>query len=415
MTSFRVYLPFSALFVLFGCGSENKIDRVNDAPDVDITTPLFDAVLHHGEEGLLQAVVDDDYDVPGDITVTWSLDGGSATPLTTDADGNVSTPFDLDILELGAHQIEVSATDLDEATGSATVDFTIAGPLDPPIVVITAPDDGHTVAIGTSITFTGEANDSSSPIDDLAFAWSSSVDGSLPGAISGGGQSALLTDALSPGTHLITLTVTDTDGDVGIDTITVNVTDEPTEPEPGELIFTEVMVDPDGVEDHFGEYVELYNTSGRTLDLAGYSFHDDGADFWVFDSSVPVAPHSYVVICANADFTTNGGVPCDTWFYRNPSGTEPPAGQGHGDGVAIANNDDELELTSPSGVDIDVFDYNDTNSDAIIGGASFGLDPNMLDGVSNDDPAHWCVQTSVPRAMTDAGTPGTENDSCDGM
>jgi hypothetical protein len=111
----------------------------------------------------------------------------------------------------------------------------------------------------------------------------------------------------------------------------------------------------------------------------------------------------------------NGGVPCDTWFYRSPLGTEPPAGQGHGQGMAIANNDDELELTSPAGVDIDVFNYNDTSTDVIEAGIAFGLDPNKLDGVSNDDFANWCNQTTVLAGMTDIGTPGSTNDSCDGM
>ncbi len=415
MSTFRSLLPFSALFALSGCGSDNKIDRVNAAPNIDITAPMFDEVLRHGSEGLLQTVTTDDFDAPGELTITWALDGGAAAPITADADGNAGAPFDLDSLDIGSHTIDVAATDLDDATGTATVDFTVAGPLAPPVVLITAPEDGTSVAIGTAVTFTGEGNDSSTAADDLVFAWSSSIDGALPGAISGGGQSALLTDSLSAGTHVVTLTVTDTDGEVGTDTVTLDVTDEPAEPEPGELIFTEVMVDPNAAEDELGEYVELYNTGGRTLDLANYSFHDDGSDLWVFDASVPVAPHGYIVICANADLTVNGGVPCDTWFYRNPSGVEPPPGQGHGTGVAIANNDDELELTSPSGVDIDKFDYNDTNSDPIIAGAAFALDPNYLDGVSNDDIAHWCVQTTVPSGMTDAGTPGAENDPCDGM
>lgn len=407
-------LPVLVLF-LAACGSENKIDRVNAPPDIDITEPLVDAVLHQGDDGLLQAVVSDDVDAARDLAVTWALDGGAATPVSADADGNVSAPLDLSTLELGEHTIDMAATDLDDDTGVASVQFTLAGPLGAPVTLITAPDDASTFGIGVSITFTGEANDASTAADDLVFAWSSSIDGPLAGAISGGGQSALITDALSAGTHTITLDVTDTDGEVGSDSITVDITDEPDEPEPGELIFTEVMVDPNAVEDQRGEFVELYNTSGRTLDLVNYSFHDDGVDLWVFDISVPVAPHSYVVVCANADTALNGGVACDTWFYRNPDGDEPPSGSGHGQGIAIANNDDELELTSPAGVDIDVFDYNDTDSDAIIAGASFGLDPNFLDGVSNDDIAHWCVQTTVQSGMTDAGTPGSENDACDGM
>ncbi len=398
---------------LTGCGIDSKVAHVNKAPDVDITEPLAETVMRQGAGGMLQAVVSDSEDQPKDLAIVWSLDGGSATPVTADADGNFSAV--LPDLEIGDHVIDITVTDLDEATGTASVNFSVEGPLGAPNVLITAPDDGTSVAIGTAITFTGEANDSSTPAADLVFAWSSSVDGALPGAISGGGQSALLTDALSAGEHIISLTATDLDGEIGTDTLTVTITDEPAEAEPGELIFTEVMVNPNAVEDQYGEYVELYNTGGRTLDLAGYSFHDDGGDVWVFDASVTVPGYSYLVICANTDLTTNGGVPCDTWFYRNPLGIDPPAGQGHGQGMAIANNDDELELTSPAGVDIDVFNYNDTSTDVIEAGIAFGLDPNKLDGVSNDDFANWCNQTTVLGGMTDIGTPGSANDSCDGM
>ena len=402
-----------SVVALAGCGIDSKVARVNKAPDVDITEPLAEAVLRQGVGGMLQAVVSDSDDQPRDLAIVWSIDGASPTPITADADGLLSAV--LPELEIGDHVLDIAVTDLDEATGTASVNFSVQGPLGAPNVVITAPEDGTSVAIGTTMTFTGEANDSATPAADLVFAWSSDVDGALPGAISGGGQSALLTDALSAGEHLISLVATDLDGEIGTDTLTVTITDEPAEAEPGELIFTEVMVNPNAVEDQYGEYVELYNTGGRTLDLANYSFHDDGGDVWVFDASVTVPGYSYLMICANTDLTVNGGVPCDTWFYRNPLGTEPPSGQGHGQGMAIANNDDELALTSPAGIDIDVFNYNDTSTDAIEAGVAFGLDPNKLDGVSNDDFANWCSQTTVPSGMIDAGTPGSTNDSCDGM
>ncbi|MSP55738.1 MAG: lamin tail domain-containing protein [Myxococcales bacterium] len=403
------------LLQMAACGSESKIDHVNAQPDVDITSPLYDAVWHQGVDGIVEATVSDGEDGPEDLEVTWSLDGASAVPSSADSDGNVSAPLDASTLELGEHVIDVTVTDRDAATATASVTFTVAGPLGAPNVVITAPEDGTRVTTGTAITFTGEGNDGSTAGDDLVFSWSSDLDGDLAGAISGDGQSVLLTDSLTANTHMITLHCLDTDGEAGSDSITLTVSDEPIEAEPGDLIFTEVMVDPNAVEDEYGEYVELYNTSGSTLDLANYSLHDDGVDEWIFDSSVLVASHAYVVICANLDPAVNGGVLCDAAFYRNPNGAEPAAGLGHGAGMAIANNDDELELTSPLGIDIDVFDYNDTTSDPIESGMAFGLDPNMLDGVLNDDVAHWCVQTTVPSGMIDAGTPGAQNDPCDGM
>lgn len=410
-------LPIPALLVfagLAGCGSDTKIDRVNKEPVVHVTAPEEGALFRQGELIVATGDVADTFDDPPALEVTWQLDEAEATPAEVDAEGNTSLNLDTAALSVGEHRLTLTAVDSDGAPASAFVTFDVAGPLGPPLVEITAPDDGLVVLPGTSITFTGMASDTTTPADDLDFDWSSSLDGELLGAISGDGQSALLIDTLTIGVHTITLTATDGDGEIGQDSITVTVEEEPdpVEPEPGDLIFSEVMVNPNQAADEDGEWVELYNTSGSTLDIQGYSFHDDGADYWIFDTSITVEPHGFIVLCANPNPSVNGGVPCDGWFYRNPMGEMPPADRGHGSGVAIANNDDELELTSPDGVDIDVFDYNDTDSDPIEPGMSFGLDPKKMDGVLNDDAANWCVGTTVLHGMTDVGTPGQANDPC---
>jgi hypothetical protein len=408
-------LPLGLLtLLLVGCGSDSKLDRINHPPVVGIDAPLEGEVFRQGEALIaLVGTVADTYDDPPELAVMWAVDGTDLPAVTADAEGAVSADLDGSTLEIGTHTVELSATDSDDETTTASVTFEIAGPLGPPTVEITAPDDGSSFGHGESITFVGIASDETTPADDLTFAWSDDVDGALDGAITGGGQSAVLTDALSIGEHNVTLSVTDGDGEVGTDTIHITVEDDtPIPPEPGDLIFTEFMVNPEAVQDEDGEWVELYNTSGSTLDIQGYSFHDDGADIWVFDASIQVEAHGYIVLCANIDPSVNGGVPCDGWFYRNPLGETPSAGWGHGSGVAIANNDDELELTSPGGVDIDKFDYDDTDSDPIEAGMSFGLDPERLDGDLNDDIANWCVQTTILDTMIDPGTPGTPNDSC---
>ncbi len=397
------------LLLLAACGSDSKLDRVNDAPTAIIDAPLEGEVFREGA-GLvgLRGRVADTYDDPPDLTVSWVVDEAAPVAVTPDAEGAVT--LDLADLALGEHTARLDVLDTDGDAGTASVRFVVAGPLGPPTVEITDPEDGHTVTIGTSIPFAGVASDVSTDADRLEFAWSSSIDGPLEGAVTADGRSVLITSALTVGDHAIRLDVTDEDAEVGSDTIQVIVTDEPVEPEPGDLIFSEVMVNPNAVVDEDGEWAELYNTSGYTLDVNGYSFHDDGSDEWVFDAPLEVGPHGYIVLCANADPSRNGGIACDGWFYRNPLGERPSTG--FGSGIAIANNDDELVLTSPDGVDIDVFDYDDTDSDPIQAGMSFGLDPDRMDGTSNDDVDNWCVQTTVLSGAIDPGTPGLENDDC---
>ena len=70
------------------------------------------------------------------------------------------------------------------------------------MVSITAPPDGSSFPEGTSIGFTGTANDAEDGELSASLGWSSSIDGSL-----GTGDSLQAT--LSVGTHTITASVTD--------------------------------------------------------------------------------------------------------------------------------------------------------------------------------------------------------------
>jgi hypothetical protein len=84
-------------------------------------------------------------------------------------------------------------------------------------VSITAPPDGSSYEVGTSITFTGTANDTEDGNISANLAWTSSIDGS----IGSGGSFTIST--LSVGTHTITASVTDSGGLSGDDSITVNI------------------------------------------------------------------------------------------------------------------------------------------------------------------------------------------------
>ena len=268
------------------------------------------------------------------------------------------------------------------------------------MVEITAPADGSTFETAEEITFTGTATDANDAGNDLLFEWSSSIDGALEGATSGGGLT-FVTTALSDGTHTIVLSATDTDGEVGSDVILVTVgddePDDPRDPEPGEVIFSELMINPSAVDDTVGEWVELYNTGDSWLDIGGYSFHDLDFDTYTLLGSIPVAPKSYVVLCANLSASVNGGAKCDAWFDRKTEG-----------GLALANVPDEVVLTRPDGVEIDRLEYADA---WVASGAAIGLDPGHLDGTQNDDFGNWCFQTT-PLSGGDKGTPGAVNDPC---
>ncbi len=167
-------------------------------------------------------------------------------------------------------------------------------------------------------------------------------------------------------------------------------------PSPGDVVITEYMPRPDVVADASGEWVEVYNASGATIDLIGFELHDDGADSHVIPISVVVPAAARVVLGRDGDFTTNGGV-LVAYEYS---------------GFVLEDTIDQLVL-SFDGLEVDRVEYDWTGE---LLGHSASLDPALgtPDDLLNDVQANWCG-SSMPLVSpgSDFGTPGGANDSCD--
>jgi hypothetical protein len=387
------------LVLLAGCTRDGDIRRLNAAPELTLASPLDGDVFRHGEGNIaIIGTVSDSYDTAADIALTLTV-GGAEIGVDRGEAGAFSGEVDPASLTLGEHEITAAAEDTDGKSATVSVRIQVAGPFGAPEVTITAPLDGVSFELGDSVTFQGSATDSTTLAADLEFAWSSSEDGPLPGAISADGDSVLVTSALSAGVHTITLSATDLDGETGSASVELRITDPPVVAEPGDLVFSEMMVNPQVVDDELGEWVELWNASSHPIDLAGYSLHDDDIDAFVLAGPLVVAAGDYVVLCADLDLSDNGGVPCDGWFLRD----------WNGGGLALANGEDELVLSRPDGVEIDWVHYDDTWFEP---GIAIGVRALAMTGGLNDDVSAWCNQTSVVSSGGEPGTPGMPNDPC---
>lgn len=387
------------LFVLAGCKYDGNLEAILKEPVVTIDAPSATDILRQGEGPLLfLGTATDEADEPTELAVTWTFDDGTPLPVTATAEGGVEWSLDVTDFALGTHRTKLTAIDTDGLGAEVQITWELLGVLTPPTAEITAPDDASLFAPGTEVTFRGVGSDAVTAPDDLQFAWKSSVDGDLTGALSADGESVLFTSALSEGAHTITLTVTDEDGETAEDSIAITIDAPIVEPEPGDLVFSEMMINPDAVADELGEWVELYNTSGFTLDIGGYSFHDLDFDLYELEGPLLVAPHDYIVLCADMDPRVNGGVPCDGPFKRESQ-----------DALALGNNSDEVILSRPDGEVIDELYY---TSEWFESGIAIGLSPEYLDS-GNDDISKWCNQTTVISTDGEPGTPGQANDTCD--
>jgi Bacterial Ig domain len=166
---------------------------------------------------------------------------------------NVGYSFSLNTssFSAGSHTITVTATDSDGTpdSGSASVTVTVSAtpPAIPPTVYIDAPKQGSTV--GGTVTVVGWAIDNASAVGAAINSVQVNVDGAPVGAATYGisradvcvaypGRSgcpnvgftfSLNTSLLTPGSHTITVTATDSDGtpDSGSSSVTVTVSATP--------------------------------------------------------------------------------------------------------------------------------------------------------------------------------------------
>jgi hypothetical protein len=171
-------------------------------------------------------------------------------------------------------------------------------------------------------------------------------------------------------------------------------------PDDGDLVITEVMARPRLVSDAAGEWIELYNASGRATSLLGFELYDDDGGSHIINLDVVVGPGEWVVLGRNADFSTNGGIAVDYEYS----------------GIALDDTQDLVGLRF-EGIDIDYVQYDLSPHAAWSLGRSLGLDPalpGLPSATLNDVPENWCMAGDLLGGIgSDFASPGAENGSCD--
>jgi len=158
---------------------------------------------------------------------------------------------------------------------------------------------------------------------------------------------------------------------------------------PGDLIISEVMANPDAVSDAAGEWFELHNLTGNSLNLDGLTLSDNGSNLHVIDSggSLIIDPFGYLVFGRSGDESGNGGYTAD-YVYS---------------GFTLSNIEDEI-IISNTGVEIVRLEY---TSGFAVAGKSQELSGNV--GLALDNSNY--VSSIGSFGAGDYGTPGLEGDA----
>ncbi|MBW2253564.1 MAG: lamin tail domain-containing protein [Deltaproteobacteria bacterium] len=206
-----------------------------------------------------------------------------------------------------------------------------------PDVELVSPRDGDVfLREGEPIEVLGIVFDEFDAPVDLRVWWVLDGDDARPDVVDEAGEVAAALDpaALAVGVHTLTLNALDSDGETAAITVEFGVQgseddpddpdgpddpDDPDDPDPvsprapfpGDLVVSEMMIDPTSVPDELGEWVEVYNTSSDPIELDGLVLRDDDLDLYEISGSVVVPPGQYAVVCADSSPVWNGMVPCD--------------------------------------------------------------------------------------------------------
>lgn len=164
----------------------------------------------------------------------------------------------------------------------------------------------------------------------------------------------------------------------------------------GDLVITEIMINPDPIADGDGEWFEVYNDAGADVNLRGLRIHDDATNNHVINTDVIVAAGGYAVIGINGNTALNGGVPLDYSYQGAAFVLDNP-----GDEVAISFNNTTISrvaYVAPPFI--------------VTAGASINLDPSAYNETDNDSDANWCPTPTAVFGTGQRGSPGADNEVC---
>jgi hypothetical protein len=158
----------------------------------------------------------------------------------------------------------------------------------------------------------------------------------------------------------------------------------------GDLIITEIMINPSDCTDDSAEYLELKNNTDRWVNIKGLTFQDGNSSYQL-EEDVLASPKSLILGRLNS---------VEDCFSLGEDFNYDLQWDNTGDSVEI-----KYEATS--------FDRVDFVNWVIPEGASLTLSSSNMNSTTNDDETSWCpAPNPIANEYNDLGSPGVENPTC---
>jgi hypothetical protein len=203
--------PFLAL--LAAC-SDGGLTKFNSPPEAEITSPADGESVREGTALTVRGTASDANDRMEDLSVRWYVADVETCTGTPEADGATTCTF---TVPADAFDVELEVRDPDGGVGTARVTLSVT-PDAPPTVDLLAPTPDGRYRSDEALELAATVSDAEDPVETLDVRWVSSIDGELAvvTTVTSTGLAGA-TALLSEGTHLLDVVVTDSLGNVAVD------------------------------------------------------------------------------------------------------------------------------------------------------------------------------------------------------
>jgi hypothetical protein len=161
--------------------------------------------------------------------------------------------------------------------------------------------------------------------------------------------------------------------------------------QPGDIVISEFMADPNATNDSDGEYIELYNRRSFSINIEGYTLSDDGSDSHTISSPLNIPASGFVVLARSESPGFTPDYAFNSFVLAN-SGDDIILSDAEGAEIARVNYTSGAVQT---GVSSELSDINKVDSNGQVSGSDYVESEDLIGNGDKGSPAENGTAGSV--------------------